>query len=259
MMEIFLGIMIPFICTTLGSAIVFLVKEEVNDRMIRMFLALAAGIMSAASMFSLLLPALEKAEELDMIPWIPVCIGFMLGGLFLLGIDRLVPHLHVQSGVQEGLPARLKRTTMMLLAVTLHNIPEGMAVGLLYGMALKTNNMLILSSAIALSIGIGIQNIPEGAAVSLPMKKEGITNSKAFMYGTLSGIVEPISAVIAVFFVSSIQGIMPWLLSFAAGSMIYVVVEELIPEAHVGEHNNLISIVFMIGFTIMMLLDVALG
>lgn len=258
-MNIVLGILIPFFCTTLGSAAVFLFKEKVNDRIIRMFLAMAAGIMVAASFFSLLLPALEGAEELGMTPWIPVCISFMLGGLFLLGIDKLVPHFHPQSNVVEGMPSHLKRTTMMVFAVTLHNIPEGLAVGLMYGLALQTNDAAVLSSAIALAIGIGIQNIPEGAAVSLPMKKEGVSNVRAFIYGTLSGLVEPIAAAIAIIFVSYVHGLMPWLLSFAAGAMIYVVVEELIPEAQVDKHSNVESVIFMIGFTIMMLLDVALG
>lgn len=258
-MKIIVGILIPFLCTTLGSAFVFLVKEKVNDKMIRIFLAFAAGIMVAASIFSLILPALENAEELGMVPWFVVCISFILGGVFLLLIDKIVPHFHPQQNVQEGLPMHLKKTTMMVLAVTLHNIPEGMAVGLMFGMALESGNMALLSSAFALSIGIGIQNIPEGAAVSLPMKKEGISNVKAFSYGMFSGLVEPISAVIAMYFASVVDGLMPWLLAFAAGSMMYVVVEELIPESHVNEHSNLESMIFMIGFTLMMLLDITLG
>lgn len=258
-MKIVVGILIPFLCTTLGSAVVFFVKEKVNDKMIRIFLAFAAGIMVAASIFSLILPALEDAEALGMIPWIPVCISFLLGGVFLLAVDKIVPHFHPQQNVQEGLPMHLKKTTMMVLAVTLHNIPEGMAVGLMFGMAMESGSIALLSSAFALSIGMGIQNIPEGAAVSLPMKKEGISNFKAFLYGFFSGIVEPIAAMIAIYFVSIIDGFMPWLLAFAAGSMMYVVVEELIPESHVNEHSNLESMIFMAGFTLMMLLDVALG
>lgn len=258
-MNIVLGIMIPFLCTTIGSGVVFLVKDKVNDQLIRIFLAFAAGIMVAASFFSLLLPALNGAEELGMHPFIPVCIGFMGGTIFLLFIDKVVPHFHAQTEVTEGLPSHLKKTTMMVLAVTLHNIPEGMAVGLMYGLALESNDMAMLSSAVALSIGIGIQNIPEGAAVSLPMKKEGIPNWKAFLYGMFSGLVEPVAALFAIFFVSMINGVMPWLLSFAAGAMMYVVVEELIPESHVDEHSNLETMIFMLGFTLMMLLDIALG
>lgn len=258
-MEITVGVLIPFVCTTLGSAAVFLFREKVNDKILSAFLAFAAGIMVSASIFSLILPAMDSAEELGMIPWIPVCISFMLGGLFLLLVDRVVPHLHPQSNTTEGIPTKLKRTTMLVFAVTLHNVPEGMAVGLMFGLALQTKDAAAISAAFALAIGIGIQNIPEGAAVALPMKKEGLSNPKAFVYGTLSGLVEPIAAVIAIFFVSIVDGMMPWLLAFSAGAMIYVVVEELIPEAHMDEHSHIATIVFMIGFTIMMVLDIALG
>lgn len=258
-MEITIGILIPFLCTTIGAAAVFLFRDKVNDKIISAFLAFAAGIMVAASIFSLLLPAMDSAEALGMIPWIPVCISFMLGGLFLLLVDRVVPHFHPQSNTTEGLPSRLKKTTMLVFAVTLHNIPEGMAVGLLFGVALQTNDAAALSAAFALAIGIGIQNIPEGAAVSLPMKKEGLSNKKAFTYGALSGFVEPVAAAIAIFFVSIVDGMMPWLLAFSAGAMIYVVVEELIPEAHMDEHSHVATMVFMLGFTLMMVLDIALG
>lgn len=258
-MKIAIGILIPFVCTTLGSAVVFFVKEKVNDRMVRFFLAFAAGIMVAASIFSLLLPALEAAEALQLVPWVVVCISFLMGGLFLLVIDKVVPHFHPQQNVTEGVKVQLKKTTMMFLAMTLHNIPEGMAIGLMFGMAYENSNVALLSTAFALSIGMGIQNIPEGAAVSLPMKKEGISNTKAFLYGLFSGLVEPISALIAMYFVYVVDGLMPWLLAFAAGSMMYVVVEELIPESHVNEHSNRESMIFMVGFTLMMLLDIALG
>lgn len=258
-METALGILIPFFCTTLGAAAVFLFRDKVNDKLISAFLALAAGIMVSASIFSLILPALEGAEKQGMIPWIPVCISFLLGGLFLLLVDRLVPHFHPQTNTTEGLPAHLKKTTMLVFAVTLHNIPEGMAVGLMFGLALQTKEPAALSAAFALAIGIGIQNIPEGAAVALPMKKEGLSNPKAFVYGTLSGLVEPIAALVAILFVSIVDGVMPWLLAFSAGAMIYVVVEELIPEAHMDEHSHVATMVFMVGFTIMMILDIALG
>lgn len=258
-MEICIGILIPFACTTIGAAAVFLFREKVSETMICCFLALAGGIMVAASFFSLIVPALEAAEKHGYIPWIPVCISFMLGGLFLLSVDKVVPHFHPQSNVTEGLHSRLKKTTMLIFAVTLHNIPEGMAVGLMYGMALLSQDPAIMASALALAIGIGIQNIPEGAAVALPLKKEGTSNARSFFYGMLSGAVEPVFALLALLCVSFVDPLMPWLLAFAAGAMVYVVVEELIPEAHMEEHANLASMVFMLGFTIMMLLDVALG
>lgn len=258
-METMIGVLIPFFCTTLGAAAVFLFREKVNDKIISAFLAFAAGIMVSASIFSLILPALDAAEEQGMISWIPVCVSFMFGGLFLLLVDRIVPHFHPQSNTTEGLPSSLKKTTMLVFAVTLHNIPEGMAVGLMFGLALQTKDAAAISAAFALAIGIGIQNIPEGAAVSLPMKKEGLSNPRAFLYGTLSGLVEPIAAVIAILFVSIVDGLMPWLLAFSAGAMIYVVVEELIPEAHMDEHSHVATMVFMVGFALMMVLDIALG
>lgn len=258
-MKIAIGILIPFICTSIGSAVVFFVKEKVNDALIRFFLAFAAGIMVAASIFSLLLPALEAAEQLQLVPWIVVCFSFLMGGVFLLLIDKVVPHFHPQQNVTEGMKMKLKKTTMMVLAMTLHNIPEGMAIGLMFGMAMESKDALLLSSAFALSIGMGIQNIPEGAAVSLPMKKDGVSNTKAFTFGVLSGLVEPISALVAMYFVYVVDGLMPWLLAFAAGSMMYVVVEELIPESHVDEHSHKETMIFMLGFTLMMLLDIALG
>lgn len=258
-MNIVIGLLIPFAATTLGAAAVFLFKEKINDKIIASFLAFAAGIMVAASIFSLILPALDAAEAQGMNPLIPVCISFILGGLFLLAVDRVVPHLHPQTNTTEGIPTKLKRTTMLVLAVTLHNVPEGMAVGLMFGLALQTGEAVALSAAFALAIGIGLQNIPEGAAVSLPMKKEGLSNKKAFTYGTLSGLVEPIAGVIAIFFVSIVDGMMPWLLAFSAGAMIYVVVEELIPEAHMDEHSHVSTMIFMFGFTLMMVLDIALG
>lgn len=258
-MEITVGVLIPFFATTLGAAAVFLFKEKVNDKIISAFLAFAAGIMVSASIFSLILPAMDAAKEQGMIPWIPVSVSFILGGIFLLLVDRILPHLHPQSNTTEGLPSHLKRTTMLILAVTLHNVPEGMAVGLMFGLALQSQEAAILSAAFALAIGIGLQNIPEGAAVSLPMKKEGLSNGKAFIYGTLSGLVEPIAAFVAILFVSVVDGLMPWLLAFSAGAMIYVVVEELIPEAHMDEHSHVATMVFMFGFTLMMVLDIALG
>lgn len=258
-MQIVIGVLIPFFATTIGAAAVFLFKEKVNDKIIASFLAFAAGIMVSASIFSLILPALDAAETQGLNPLLPVSISFILGGLFLLLVDRIVPHFHPQTNTTEGVPTKLKRTTMLVFAVTLHNVPEGMAVGLMFGLALQSGEAAVLSAAFALAIGIGLQNIPEGAAVSLPMKKEGLSNTKAFVYGMLSGLVEPISALIAIYFVSVVDGLMPWLLAFSAGAMIYVVVEELIPEAHMDEHSHLTTMVFMIGFTLMMVLDIALG
>lgn len=255
-MTIFIGIMIPFIGTLLGSLFVFFFKEKVSDRILSSFLALAAGIMVSASFFSLLLPALESGGDHTIIP---VTIGFMGGGIFLFALDKLLPHLHPNTNTVEGLPIHLKKSTMLVLAVTLHNIPEGMAVGLLYGIAVETGTAASLSAALALSIGIALQNIPEGAAISLPLKKTGISNRKSFVYGMLSGIVEPIGALVAIYFVSIVDGMMPWLLSFAAGAMMYVVVEELIPEAHMEEHSHPTAFIFMLGFAIMMVLDVVLG
>ena len=259
MIMVLLGTGFTFLATALGAAVVFFFKEEINPNIQRVFLGFAAGVMIAASVWSLLIPAIEMAEEQGKIGWIPAAGGFILGGLFLLALDSILPHLHLDSNNPEGMSSSLKRTTMLVLAVTLHNIPEGMAVGLAFGLATTGNTTVTLASAIALAVGIGLQNFPEGAAISLPLKKEGLSNFKSFLLGASSGIVEPIGGVIAVLIVGSIQGVMPWFLSFAAGSMIYVVVEELIPEANSGEHSNAGTIGVMLGFVIMMILDVALG
>lgn len=259
MAMVLMGTGFTFLATALGAAVVFFFKGEINPNIQRVFLGFAAGVMIAASVWSLLIPAIEMAEEQGKIGWIPAAGGFILGGLFLLALDSILPHLHIDSDHPEGMPSSLKRTTMLVLAVTLHNIPEGMAVGLAFGLASTGNTTVTLASAIALAVGIGLQNFPEGAAISLPLKKEGLSNFKSFLLGASSGIVEPIGGVIAVLIVGSIQGVMPWFLSFAAGAMIYVVVEELIPEANSGEHSNAGTIGVMVGFIIMMILDVALG
>ena len=219
-----IGTGFTFFATALGAALVFLFKDHINPSTQRVFLGFAAGIMIAASVWSLLIPAIEMAESQGKIGWIPAAGGFLLGGMFLLLLDNLLPHLHPGSKKPEGIPSSLKRTTMLVFAVTLHNIPEGMAVGLTFGMVGNTEHITTIASAFALAIGIGLQNFPEGAAVSLPLKKEGFSNKKAFMYGALSGLVEPIAGVIGVLLVGSIIGFMPWLLSFAACAMIYVVV-----------------------------------
>ena len=224
----------------------------------RIFLGFAAGVMVAASVFSLLLPAIEETEALGGIGWLPAAGGFLLGVFFLWGLDNLLPHLHPEAEAPEGLPSSWRRTTLMVLAVTLHNIPEGMAVGLSFALAAQHSGGG-LSAALALAIGIGLQNFPEGAAISLPLRQEGVSTGRSFLYGALSGLVEPIFGILVVLAAGAIEPFMPWLLSFAAGTMMYVVTEELIPEAHLGEHSNVGTLSVMAGFVIMMILDVALG
>ena len=258
-MKIFIGLLIPFIGTTLGAAMVFLMKNKINNKVEKTLLGFASGVMVAASVWSLLIPSIEMAEEENLISWLPATIGFILGILFLLVLDNIIPHLHIKSNDPEGPKTKLGKSAMMVLAVTLHNIPEGMAVGVALAGARSGNSTITLAGAIALSIGIAIQNFPEGAIISMPLKEEGNSKSKAFMYGTLSGIVEPIGGLITILLTSLVVPILPYLLAFAAGAMIYVVVEELIPESQVGKHSNLGTIGFSIGFIIMMILDVALG
>lgn len=258
-MEIFWGLMIPFIGTTLGAAMVFLMKNKINHKIEKLLLGFASGVMIAASIWSLLIPSIDMAKEQGLIPWIPAAIGFLLGVFFLLILDSIIPHLHLNSEKPEGVKAKIKKTTMMMLAVTLHNIPEGMAVGVIFAGLLVGNAGITLAGAFALSIGIAIQNFPEGAIISMPLKTEGLSKGKAFLYGTLSGIVEPIGAFITILLTSLVVPVLPYLLSFAAGAMIYVVVEELIPESQAGEHSNIGTIGVAIGFVIMMILDVALG
>lgn len=248
-----------FAATALGAAMVFLFKEDIKAQTQRAFLGFAAGVMMAASVWSLLIPAIEMAEEQGKPGIVPAAGGFVLGGAFLLLLDKLLPHLHAASNQVEGMPSHLKRTTMLVFAVTLHNIPEGMAVGLAFALAAQSNDPAALAGAIALAVGMGLQNFPEGAAISLPLRKEGFSRSKAFVYGALSGIVEPIAGVITVVIASSVVGIMPWILAFAAGAMIYVVAEELIPEANQGEHSNVGTIGVMLGFLLMMTLDITLS
>ena len=254
----FLGTMFTFLATALGAATVFLFKKDIPHGMQRAFLGFAAGVMIAASVWSLLIPAMEMAENAGSPAWIPTAGGFVLGAAFLLVLDRLLPHLHPGSSEPEGMKSSLARTTMLVLAVTLHNVPEGLAVGLAFGLAGESSAMS-LSGALALSLGMALQNFPEGAAISLPLKKEGLSNTRSFVYGSLSGIVEPIAGVLGVLAAGAVTGIMPWLLAFAAGAMIYVVVEELIPEANLGEHSHTGTLSVMLGFLVMMVLDVALG
>lgn len=215
--------------------------------------------MIAASVWSLLIPSIDMSKEQGAIPWIPASIGFLLGIVFLLVLDSLIPHLHLESEKPEGIRSKLKKTTMLVLAVTLHNIPEGMAVGVTFAGAIIGNAGITMAGAFALAIGIAIQNFPEGAIISMPLKAEGMSKTKAFIYGTLSGIVEPIGAIITILLINAVVPILPYLLSFAAGAMIYVVIEELIPESQAGEHSNIGTIGAAIGFIVMMILDVALG
>ena len=258
-MQIFLGLAIPFLGTTLGAAMVFLMKKEMNKKVEKILLGFASGVMIAASVWSLLIPSIEMAETQGKVAWIPAAIGFLLGIVFLLVLDSVVPHMHLESEKTEGIKSKLKKTTMMVFAVTLHNIPEGMAVGVTFAGALAQNAGITMAGAFALAIGIAIQNFPEGAIISMPLKSEGVSKPKAFLYGTLSGIVEPIGAIITILLTNAVVPILPYLISFAACAMIYVVVEELIPESQAGEHSNIGTIGVAIGFTIMMILDVALG
>ena len=258
-METFLGIMIPFLGTTLGAACVFFMKKSLGDLVQRSLAGFAAGVMVAASIWSLLIPAIEQSEGMGKLSFLPAFIGFWSGVLFLLLLDRLIPHLHVGSEQAEGPKSKLGRTTMMVLAVTLHNIPEGMAVGVVYAGFLSGNTQITAASALALSLGIAIQNFSEGAIISMPLRAEGERQGRAFLGGMLSGVVEPIGAVLTIVAAQFIIPALPYLLSFAAGAMLYVVVEELIPEMSQGRHSNLGTVFFAVGFSVMMVLDVALG
>ena len=258
-METFLGILIPFLGTTLGAACVFFMKKSLGDLVQRSLAGFAAGVMVAASIWSLLIPAIEQSEGMGRLSFLPALIGFWVGVLFLLMLDRLIPHLHVGSDQTEGPKSKLGRTTMMVLAVTLHNIPEGMAVGVLYAGLLAENAQITAASALALSLGIAIQNFPEGAIISMPLRAEGESKRRAFFGSVLSGVVEPVGAVLTILAARLVIPALPYLLSFAAGAMLYVVVEELIPEMSQGKHSNLGTVFFAVGFSIMMALDVALG
>ncbi|MCI8468079.1 MAG: ZIP family metal transporter [Eggerthellaceae bacterium] len=255
-----MGTGFTFLMTTLGSAAVFLFRGRSSAMAQRVFLGFAAGVMIAASVWSLLIPAVERAEEAGQVGWVPAAGGFALGVAFLLVLHAVIPHLHPGEKDPEGLPSRWERPTLLFTAVTLHNIPEGMSVGLLFAVAsLNGGDPGMMGMAIALAVGIGIQNVPEGAAVSLPMLQEGMSAPRAFAMGSLSGLAEPVFGILVVLFAGAITPFMPWLLAFSAGAMMYVVVEELIPEAHLGEHTNAGTLSVMVGFLLMMILDVALG
>ncbi len=253
------GLLIPFFGTVLGSACVFFMKKELSRSVQRALTGFAGGVMVAASIWSLLIPAMQQSAGKGKWAFLPAVTGFWLGVLFLLLLDHVIPHLHRSIGQAEGPKSRLKRTTMMVLAVTLHNIPEGMAVGVVYAGLIGGSGEITLGGALALAIGIAIQNFPEGAIISMPLHAEGKSKLRAFTDGALSGAVEPVGALLTVLFASLFVPAMPYLLSFAAGAMLYVVVEELIPEMSAGEHSNIGVVLFALGFTLMMALDVALG
>ena len=258
-MNLVIGLLVPFLGTSLGAACVFFMKNGLNRLVQKALLGFASGVMVAASVWSLLIPSIDMSEGMGKFAFLPAAIGFIFGILFLLLMDKIIPHLHMNEDKPEGLPSHLKKTTMLVLAVTLHNIPEGMAVGVVFAGFLMGSGNITLTGALALAIGIAIQNFPEGAIISLPLRSEGTGKGKAFLYGVLSGIVEPIAAIITIAAASIVIPILPYLLSFAAGAMIYVVIEELLPEASTGSHSNIATIWFSVGFLLMMILDVALG
>ena len=258
-MTTFYGIMIPFLGTSIGAACVFFMKKDMSDMVQRILTGFAAGVMVAASIWSLIIPALEQSESMGKLSFVPATVGVWIGILFLLLLDHIIPHLHRKSNEVEGPKTKFQRTTMMVFAVVLHNIPEGMAVGVVFAAYLSGNSGITIMAALALSIGIAIQNFPEGAIISMPLRAEGMKRGKAFVAGVLSGIVEPIGAVVTILAAGFVVPLLPYLLSFAAGAMLYVVVEELIPEMSEGKHSNLGTIFFAFGFSLMMVLDVALG
>jgi len=259
-MKIIIGIIIPFFGTVLGAAMVFFLKKDMGTKLQKSLLGFASGVMIAASVWSLLIPAIEMAEQdKSVAAWIPATVGFLFGMGFLLVLDSIIPHLHVNSEKPEGKSSKLGKSLMLVLAVTLHNIPEGMAVGVVFAGVASGSAVISTAGAFALALGIAIQNFPEGAIISMPLVGTGITKRRAFSYGVLSGIVEPLGAIITILLTSLVTPILPYILSFAAGAMIYVVVEELIPESQAGEHSNIGTIGVALGFALMMILDVALA
>ncbi len=259
MLEISIGIVIPFVGTCLGAALVFLMKNKINHCLEKILLGFASGVMVAASIWSLLIPAIEQSNTLQKLSWLPATIGFLMGMVFLLLLDSIIPHLHLKSEKPEGSKTNFKKTTMLILAVVLHNIPEGMAVGITFASAYAGNLEVTISSAFVLSIGIAIQNFPEGAIISLPLKMEGFSKTKSFFSGVLSGFAEVFGAIVTILLAQIVGAIIPYLLAFAAGAMVYIVIEELIPDSQTGGHSNLATIGFAIGFVMMMILDIALG
>lgn len=256
---VFWGLFIPFVGTTLGASCVFFMKRQMNDGLQRALLGFAAGVMVAASVWSLLIPSMQMVQEMGRLSFLPALIGFALGIVFLFTLDKITPHLHAMAQNPEGPHSKLSRTMMLVFAVTLHNIPEGMAVGVVFAGMLNGNAGLTVADAFALSLGIAIQNFPEGAIISMPLRSEGNGKLKSFVYGTLSGIVEPLAGLLTIFLTKFITNLLPYLLSFAAGAMIFVVIEELLPEATRDEKTDVCTIGFAVGFALMMTLDVALG
>lgn len=258
-MEIAIGIVIPFLGTSLGAFLVFFMRGKMNEKVEKVLLGFAGGVMVAASIFSLINPALELSSDMGKFAFVPATVGFIIGIIFILLLDTFVPHIHEGSEESEGLKSNFRKTTKMMLAVTIHNIPEGMAVGVVLAGAVYGNSVVSISGALVLAIGIAIQNFPEGAIISMPLYAEGMSKKKSFLLGVLSGAVEPIVAALTILCVQFITPILPYILAFAAGAMIYVVVEELIPESQMHSHTNLSTIAFALGFVIMMVLDVALS
>ncbi|MFR6258220.1 MAG: ZIP family metal transporter [Anaerovoracaceae bacterium] len=252
-------LLIPFAGTVLGSFMVFFIRRELNKKLEKLLLGFAAGVMIAASVWSLLIPAIEMSENRSVISWVPAVTGFLLGVIFLLLLDSLIPHLHRYSDKPEGMKSGLSKTIMLVLAVTLHNLPEGMAVGISFAGTQYSGTGITFTAALSLAIGIAIQNFPEGAIISMPLRSAGISRARAFGLGVLSGVVEPVGAVITILLAEQFVGVLPYLLAFAAGAMIYVVVEELIPESQNGEHSNIGTIGAALGFALMMVLDISLG
>ncbi len=260
--NVIIGVLIPFLGTTLGAGCVFLLRGTMPEKVQKAMLGFASGVMIAASVWSLLIPAMNMSEGMGKFAFVPAAVGFLMGILFLLIMDKVIPHMHLGSDEPEGIKSSLGKSTMLMFAVTLHNVPEGAAVGIVLAGAIafakEGGGMITLASALALSIGIAIQNFPEGAIISLPLKEE-LGKKKAFLYGMLSGIIEPVAALVAILLAAFVEPILPYMLAFAAGAMMYVVVEELIPESAEGKHSNIATVGFAIGFVLMMILDVALG
>ena len=257
--EILMTIFLPFLGTIIGSGFVFFLKGEMSRRLQRSLMGFAAGVMVAASVWSLIIPAMNQSEHMGKLAFLPAFIGVWGGFLFLLALDHIIPHLHLNSDVPEGMKSSLGKNTMMVFAVALHNLPEGMAVGVVVAGWLTGNETISAAAALALSLGIALQNLPEGAIISMPLKSNGMKSSKAFLYGAISGAVEPLGAILTILLAAFVTPVLPYMLSFAAGAMLYVVVEELIPEMSEGEHSNIGTIFFAVGFSLMMVLDVALG
>lgn len=259
MKTVLIGIFIPFIGTLLGAASVFLMRGAVNPRVQRMLSGFAAGVMIAASVWSLLIPSIEISEQHGGAAWVPAAVGFTAGIAFLLVIDCIIPHLHINAKAPEGISAKLKSSTMLVLAVTLHNLPEGMAVGVVFAGILSGDTAISAAGAFVLAAGIALQNVPEGAIISMPLLGEGVGKKRAFFYGVMSGIVEPVGAGLTIALLGLVQPVLPYILAFAAGAMIYVVVEELIPQSQSDEHSNVGTVGTALGFVLMMIMDVALG